>query len=447
MIYKPTGKDILQLFIPAVLLLSCFGINAQGPVSRHVSITDVDSGWSGNSVNAVVFRKNSLVSFGDTQFISFYDAKGFVVLGKRKAGEKNWQLNKTGYTGNIKDAHNSISIMVDGEGYLHLAWDQHNNSLNYCKSKEPLSLEMSEKIKMTGIAENSVSYPEFYKMPGGDLMFLYRDGGSGRGNLVVNKYNIRTGQWSQLHNNLIDGERQRNAYWQACVDDKGIIHISWVWRESPDVASNHDMCYARSTDGGATWERSTGEKYNLPVTAATAEYALSILQKSELINQTSICTDGNGSPVIASYWREEHSSIPQYHIVYKKKGQWQVQDLGFRRTAFSLSGAGTKQIPVSRPQVVAWSKGKKTCVAMIFKDEERGSKVSVAWKKNINSKKKWKVIDLTLKPVGAWEPSYDTELWKKEHKLNLYLQYVKQADAEGVSDVLPQMVQVLEWKP
>src|SRR5205085_3872173 len=106
---------------------------------------------------------------------------------------------------------------------------------------------------MTNSNEQSVSYPEFYRLPNGDLIFLYRDGGSGRGNLVINRYSVKEKKWQQVHSNLIDGEKQRNAYWQACVDSKGTIHLSWVWRESPDVATNHDMGYARSTDGGKSW--------------------------------------------------------------------------------------------------------------------------------------------------------------------------------------------------
>jgi hypothetical protein len=94
-----------------------------------------------------------------------------------------------------------------------------------------------------------------------------------------------------LQNNLIDGQNKRNAYWQTCIDEKGTIHVSWVWRETPDVSSNHDMCYACSKDGGITWQKSTGEKYTLPITAATAEYAVRIPQKSELINQTSMATE------------------------------------------------------------------------------------------------------------------------------------------------------------
>jgi len=368
------------------------------------------------------------------------------VIGKRKLGTANWLLQQTVYKGNTADAHNMISIMIDGAGYLHLSWDHHNNELNYCRSKQPGSLELTDKMVMTGLNEKKVSYPEFYKLPDGNLLFFYRDGGSGQGNMVINRYNIQTKKWKQLHSNLLDGETKRNAYWQAFVDIKGTIHLSWVWRESPDVASNHDMCYAQSADGGKTWTKSNAEKYQLPITAATAEYAVHIPQQSELINQTSMYADALGHPYIATYWREQGDSIPQYHLIYKKGKQWQVQNLGFRKTAFSLSGAGTKRIPVSRPQIIVWSVNKSICAAIIFRDEERGGKISAAICSDID-KKKWVVKDLQNTAVGSWEPSYDTELWKQKRAVHLFVQKTDQADAEGRSDMMPQMVQVLEWKP
>jgi hypothetical protein len=419
---------------------------ASAQKNPFVSIVEVANGWAGNSVNTVVFRKNSLTTYRDTQFISFYNAKGVVVLGKRKLGTKKWQLKETNFTGDIKDAHNSTSIMTDGEGYLHLTWDHHNNPLNYARSLAPLSLEMSEKIKMTGNAESSVTYPEFYRLPNGNLLFQYRDGGSGRGNLAINNYDIKTKQWRKRHSNLINGEGKRNAYWQACVDAKGVVHLSWVWRESPDVASNHDMCYAKSTDGGKTWVSSEGKKYQLPITAATAEYISLIPQKSELINQTSMFADEAGNIFIAGYWREKNDSIPQYHLAFKKNSRWQTHNLGFRKTPFSLSGGGTKRIPISRPQIIAWQSSKKINVAIIFRDEERGNKVSAAICNDIDNLQ-WKIIDLSKEDLGSWEPTYDTELWKEKRILNLFVQKTEQADAEGKTNIPPQMVKVLEWKP
>lgn len=409
-------------------------------------IYTVGEGWASNSVNAVIFRKNSLATFQDTQYIAWYDQDGYVMLGKRKIGTDAWETRKTPYQGNVSDAHNTISIMVDGKGYLHMSWDHHGNPLRYCRSKAPGSLEMSEEMPMTGRHEENVTYPEFYSMPDGKLLFFYRDGASGRGNLVINSYDAEAQQWTQLHSNLVSGEGERNAYWQACADEEGTLHLSWVWRESANVASNHDLCYARSTDSGRTWQQSTGEQYALPITASSAEYAWKIPQNSELINQTSMTTDSRGMPLIATYWRDSTTDVPQFRVVYLDGQDWKMQNLGFRKTAFTLSGAGTKRIPISRPQIVADSKNNSTAAYVIFRDEARGNCVSVAICEDL-SQDTWKLKDLATGDYGSWEPTYDTELWKQQGILDIFLQKVTQIDGEGKANVPPQPVQVLEWLP
>lgn len=442
--YQIELKRLPSVLKNLIILVFVFAINLVQPVFAQRTINIAD-GWANNSVNTVIFRKNSVVTHNDTQYVSFYDQESFVVLAKRKLGTEKWKISKTQFKGKTADAHNAISMMVDGDGYLHLSWDHHGNELRYCKSVSSGSLMMTEKLTMTGIGESNVTYPEFHKLPNGNLLFFFRDGASGKGNFVINRYDIATQKWKQLHSNLIDGEKRRNAYWQAFVDLNGTIHLSWVWRESPDVSSNHDMCYAASTNGGITWQKSTGEKYNMPINVATAEVISLIPQKSELINQTSMFADEKGNPIIASYWRDTNDSIPQFHIIYKLNNVWTTQNLGFRKTAFTLSGTGSKQIPISRPQIVTWQKGNRTAAALIFRDEERGKKVSLAINKNI-AKNKWRVTDITKYSVGSWEPSFDTELWKQTKKMHLFVQFTEQIDGEGKADIGPQMVKILECK-
>ena len=408
--------------------------------------TIASNGWANNSVNTVIFRKNSLISFKDSQYAAYYDQEQNVVLAKRKIGSAHWKLVTTPYKGDATDAHKSISIMVDGDGFLHIAWGQHNNNLNYAKSVTAGSLTLGNKEVMLSAKENKVSYPEFYKMGNGDLLFFYRDGGSGNGNLMINRYSLKTKKWTRVQDGMIDGEGQRNAYWQVAIDQVGTIHLSWVWRESPDVASNHDLCYAKSTDGGLTWLKSTNEKYSLPITAANAEYALKIPQKSELINQTSMFADAKGKVFIAGYWRDTNETIPQYHLVFKTGGDWEVSNLNFRKTVFSLSGGGTKQIPISRPQIIVWPSGKHYAAGLLFRDADRGNKVSIALNGELGSGN-WKVEDLTQKSLGDWEPSYDTELWKSKGVLSMFMQKVSQIDGEGKANQAPTQVQVLDWKP
>ena len=73
--------------------------------------------WASTSVNATVFRSSSLCSRGDIQYISYYDAEGWLVLGRRviSSGEP-FTTRRTPYRGNVRDAHNSISMAVDGDG-------------------------------------------------------------------------------------------------------------------------------------------------------------------------------------------------------------------------------------------------------------------------------------------------------------------------------------------
>lgn len=429
-------------------LLTAFFLITSGSTIAQTAIhlSTVGKGWAANSVNAVIFRHNSITSFKHTQYIAYYDSAQRLVVGKRTIGSDKWTVVTTPYTGHAVDAHNTISIITDGEGYLHISWDHHNNELRYIRSVSPGSLQFTQKLPMTGNKESSVTYPEFYRLADGNLLFLYRDGASGNGSLMLNHYDTKTKKWTQLQNGWINGEEQRSPYWQMAVDKAGTIHISWVWRESPDVASNHDMGYACSKDGGRTWEKSTGEKYVLPITAATAEYACHIPQKSELINSTSITTDDAGHPYIATYWRDSASAIPQYRLIYHTGKQWRTQQISNRTTPFSLSGTGTRRIPVSRPQILVLNKKSALQGMLIYRDEELGDKVSMSVCDDI-AMGKWQVKDLTATPVGLWEPSYDTELWQQSKILNLFIERVEQGDAETTKAIAPQPVQVLEWKP
>ncbi|MGD8782517.1 MAG: BNR repeat-containing protein [Ignavibacteria bacterium] len=420
-------------------MLLLFSVLKKGDLFNK-EIIPIAEGYARNSINTVIFRKNSIASHKDYQIVSFYDGNGNVILAKRKLSSSGWEVHKTQYKGKVEDAHNSISIMIDGDGYLHMAWNHHGDSLNYCKSISPDGLELTCKMIMTGYKEENVTYPEFYRLPGGDLIFAYRDGSSGNGNMIMNYYDTKNKTWSTLHDNLIDGEGQRNAYWQMTVGADGTLHLSWVWRESWDVATNHDLCYAKSLNNGKTWRKSNGEIYQLPINVKTAEYAAVIPQGSELINQTSICGDSDGHPYIANYWTPEGSKIPQYHLVYNDGNEWKTQQISKRETAFSLSGGGTKRIPISRPQIAV---DDENTFYLIYRDIERNNLASVAVCKNLDDGI-WTVADYTQHTLGQWEPTFDTELWRSQNKLHILIQNVGQGDAETLQYVPPQIVAVLE---
>ena len=425
------------IFSLVLLLVSC--AKSPAPYSPKTSMIEVGMGYSSTSVNNAVFRNSAIATLGETQFIAYYDADGWVTLGKRSLSDSCFEIKRTQYQGNVKDAHNVISIMPDGEGFLHVSFDHHGDTLKYCRSIEPYSLELDGLMPMTGVDEEDVTYPEFYRLADGSLLFAYRSGASGRGNLVLNKYDLKSRTWERMQDILIDGENQRNAYWQLFVDRKGTIHVSWVWRETWMVETNHDLCYACSKDNGKTWEKTDGTKYVLPINKDNAEYACLIPQESELINQTSMSTDSEGHPYIATYWRDQNDSVPQYRMVWHDGAKWHQQKVSKRRTPFTLKGGGTKMIPISRPRMAV--EGNRAFY--IFRDEERNSKVSMYYTEDIHSGN-WQTFDLTEFPVHAWEPNFDTELWKAQHKLHIFVQDAYQGDGETTIDSEASMVYVLE---
>ena len=395
-------------------------------------------------MNTVIFRSSSVFTHDRTQYAAYYDATGRLVLAKRSLDSTQWQSRVTPYVGKVADAHDAISIAVDGAGVLHVAWDEHGKPLRYARAVRPGSLELGPIRPITGKREERVTYPQFYRLRNGDLLFLYRDGASGAGDVLLDRYDVRRGTWRVVAHPLIDGEGERNAYVNSlAIDDRGGWHLSWCWRETPDVATNHDVVYAYSPDEGGHWKRSTGENYTLPITARTGEIARRVSRGMELINQTSMTVSPARRPIIATYWREDGSDVPQLRLVWNDGDAWRTTTVANRTSAFRLSGGGTKRIPLSRPLVLAGVCGE---LYVVFRDEERGGGISLAISSD-SARSVWRVETLYAPSVGQWEPTYDPALWQASHRLHLFVQRVGQGDGETMEDVAPQTVSILEWSP
>lgn len=225
------------------------------------------------------------------------------------------------------------------------------------------------------------------------------------------------------------------------MDNNDKLYISWVWRETGYVETNHDLCYAYSIDNGLSWLDSFGNHYTLPINVENSEIAWAIPQNSDLINQTSMTTDIDGNPYIATYWSDTDSNVPQYRIVYNKNHVWKQSQVSNRTMPFSLSGGGTKRIPIARPQFVIDKDG---AAFYLFRDQERGEVVSIYYCEDINNPE-WKVKDLTDFSIEAWEPTIDIDRWKKEGILDVYVQKSYQGDGEvTIDNAEAEMAYVLE---
>jgi hypothetical protein len=290
----------------ALLACAASGAPAQTPDVRIVRI-GTGVGYSTTDVNSISFRTDPLATHGDTQYAAWYDENSRLWIGKRRIGSTAWTVADTGYTSNVTDSHRVACLAVDGDGYLHLSWGHHVEPLNYVRSTAPGALTLTGRLPMDGLDPGSgtVTYPEFFYLPDGNLLFTYRLGVSGNGDTYIQRYDRATQSWTRLHNPTILGRTGSlvNAYPNGMVlDARGRFHWTWTWRDEPGATGNHDQVYARSPDFGTTWTRNDGTPYALPITEATGEVVWPIPIGVTVGNQSHMAVDRADRPMIAQYY-------------------------------------------------------------------------------------------------------------------------------------------------
>ncbi|MBO7566091.1 MAG: BNR repeat-containing protein [Bacteroidales bacterium] len=431
-----------KLFALIFTLMLC----ADGFAQIDVDATDVGLGYARTSVNTAIYRQNALTTCRDTQFVAFYDSDGFLVLGKRYVGggeAGQFELKRSQYKiQKPDDAHNIISIAADGNGYLHVAFDQHSSPLRYCRSVAPYSLTLGNlqpMVEGAQMLERNVTYPAFHNFSNGDLMFVYRNANG----IVIYRYLLAEQQWRGMSMRLIEYDFAVRPYWQITVDGNDAIHLSWLWRDNVnDVRTNHGIYYVCSSDYGRTWHTADGKTVAPPFRRQNMAPVVNIPQNSNLINQTSMATDPDGRPYIATYYRKD--SITNYHLIYWDGNRMNDVIVGNRTTDFDLGGVGTLHPPISRPLAITDGK----MVYYFVRDSQEDSAPTMYYAAIQTGRQPiFHCIHLAADNLDAWEPIVDLALWKQQHRILLFVQKTAQQHGDRPTDQPPTMVKVLEITP
>lgn len=343
---------IAQLVFCVCLMLLAYSSNAE-----TITKIPVAKGLASHPVNG----GRCLISDGEHQYLAFYDAQHQMTVAQRKLGGTNWRFTKlpekVGW-----DTHNKILMFLDRDGFIHVTGNMHCASLKYYRSRKPHDIQTFDAIhKWSGKNENRVTYPSLLILRDGSLHMMYRHGGSGNGKRILVHYNEKDQTWTGTGEAFISGMDHKptcNAYPFGVIkeDAKGVLHIAWCWRETPDVETNHDICYAKSLDGGHTWMRWDGTKYELPIRPENAEVADDIAQRSGLMNGGSLAIDKDGNPYIG-YTRFDENGFNQMYVATPQNGQWKIVQVSNLNKKFWFEGRGTIPESPSIPRV-SWSGGK-----------------------------------------------------------------------------------------
>lgn len=316
------------------------------------------------NANCQIYAQDSLHTApnGD-QYAVWWNEKKQPVIGRKAAGTQGWEFhNLASVPGNPlraphpADAHNVVTVVVDGAGFIHVFGNMHNHALRYMRSAVANSISGGwDAPAMSGLNESDMSYPAAIRLADGDLLFFFRDGGSGNGNTYVNHYDTPTKTWTrrvlfaqgyEAGDDYVVGE---SCYLNRVAYDPTAdrVHVSYVWRVNPDLASVHDLGYAYSDDHGATWRTAAGAAVTMPIVPTTTS-TLVVDADGYAINQCGMALDDAGRP----------------HIVMRPPGagnmvHWRWDGTAWQSQTFAVAdGLYSSTAAQSRPSAVGATDGR-----------------------------------------------------------------------------------------
>lgn len=350
---------------------------------RVEETVDVARVWSGHPVGF------ALLTVGKRQLVAYYDADRRMTIADRTLGSRDWRLTRLPETVGW-DSHNYIALAADRQGILHISGNMHASKLVYFRSKRPWDPSSLERATpMVGPNELHCTYPQFISGPGRSLLFTYRDGRSGDGDQIWNQWDPRRGAWRRLLDRpLTSGEGKRNAYFVGPVHGPDSwYHLCWVWRDTPDCATNHDLSYARSRDM-VHWETGAGKPLALPMTLETAEIVDPVPKGGGIINgNTALGFDSRKRPVI-SYHKYDARGMTQAYTARLENGRWVIRQTSNWSYRWSFGGGGSIVFEVGLGPVSPWRPGR---LRASWRNVRYGSGV-------------WELSEETLQPVGNLPP-------------------------------------------
>jgi hypothetical protein len=129
-------------------------------------------------------------------------------------------------------------------------------------------------------------------------------------------------------------------------------HIVWVWRDTPDCATNHDLSYARSRDL-VHWETAAGQPLTLPITLGVPTIVDPVPPRGGLINGGfRLGFDNEHRPVVV-YHKYDPQGHTQIYAARFEQDRWRVRQISqWEDYRWEFSGGGSIPFEVRIQAVV-----------------------------------------------------------------------------------------------
>lgn len=326
---------------------------AQEDQPSVLQVLDVAAAWSGHSVGYCLLTKN------ERQYVAYYDHQRRMTVAMRDLGSAEWVFTRLSQRVNW-DSHHYITMSMDKEGQLHVSGNMHNDPLVYYRTEKPYDITtLRRHTSMVGENERRCTYPQFVINAEGELLFLYREGKSGDGVQLVNRYDVKTQSWSRLLSTpVFDGLGKVSCYPEGPVlGPGGYFHLIWVWRATGACETNHLLCYARSKDM-VHWETATGESIALPMSPESkATIVDPVPIEGGMINESTVIGFDTRGRTILSYHKFDADGNTQIYNARFEENAWEIYQTSDWEHRWFFSGGGTIEVDVDLGPVLVSKNG------------------------------------------------------------------------------------------
>lgn len=285
--------------------------------------------YSAASPNVIQFRTPAATyeeAGVQKQVVCYADTSDRYRLKRRTlSAPDTWTLSsKIPFTGiGSTDPHNIAAIAVDGSGNIHCVASRHADPMAWVRTATPYDIESLPEVGtadslLPGVPssyQSGVTYVEFATFSNGDLLMIWRNGGSGNGNTHLARYDHATETWADLGMIIqgATGSPRTNAYTHEIhVDALDRVHVAWEWRVTVggvvEAKNVQDVCYmiseANPTSASATWYTTPAltTPVTLPVTYhSSPPVVLAVPFESGLRESGGLATDTSGNPAICTF--------------------------------------------------------------------------------------------------------------------------------------------------
>ncbi|WP_413375337.1 BNR repeat-containing protein [Alkalihalobacillus sp. 1P02AB] len=400
-------------------------------------VLDEESHWW----NTLAYDQYKIASYREYQYSAYWDKDYSLKLARRHI-ETN-EVQTVIFPDKLSSQSNTHLNVVVGishnDGRVHIAYNHHNTTtINYRVSDEGFATNPPNEIAMAHFSDNTnileertITYPRFFNDQNGELLLMFRQGGSGGGHKYLYDFDSSNNSWSKT--GLVfsgdgnwNGSTSRNAYLQDLVFDKNNrLHATWVYRENAySHSTNHGLFYAYSDDKGVTWCNNSDQQVanlnnNDPIRVDDSGIkVIDIPQNSWVLNQAAMTLDSNNQPhLLMSRSKDITTSVPETNVHYihywrTSDGNWHENYIVDTKNAVGHGAHWTEIFNYRGDIAIDEDDNIFVTLPMPNKTLYAAQAASGDWEN-------WTTYALTMAEVSYPEQKYDRYRWKKEQVLSV----------------------------